>query len=233
MIFICIRKDRWRTMRTPKEYTDNIKNGIITKQMLSDCIFSVSKNAKNWKEKSKRYKGFSNRMYSQRVHAERLSEKYYRKKRYLLSIVEPICIHRETVIKKSVIRYCDDQAEYWDCPEEFVNEGSFYRHNGCEKEEVYFGDIVKQETVYNFFLFYDLGCGHTFHDPMGFGLHTTKESYWKNPDLEIKDIDNLNTSGEDPENLISDEFVDEVIRMIKSGDYRLIESINGQESLAS
>ena len=32
-------------MRTPKEYTANIKNGIITAPMLTDCLYSVNKRA--------------------------------------------------------------------------------------------------------------------------------------------------------------------------------------------
>ena len=38
-------------MKTPKEYTQNLKNGIITAEMLSDCIFSCNKRAKNWRDK--------------------------------------------------------------------------------------------------------------------------------------------------------------------------------------
>lgn len=30
-------------MRTPKEYTQNLKQKIITKQMLADCLYSVNK----------------------------------------------------------------------------------------------------------------------------------------------------------------------------------------------
>lgn len=38
-------------MRTPVEYTNNLKKGIITDQMLVDCLFSVNKRAKNWRDK--------------------------------------------------------------------------------------------------------------------------------------------------------------------------------------
>lgn len=33
-------------MRTPKEYTQNLKQKIITKQMLADCLYSVNKRAR-------------------------------------------------------------------------------------------------------------------------------------------------------------------------------------------
>lgn len=43
-------------MRTPKEYTANIKNGIITAPMLTDCLYSVNKRAKNWRDKEREYR---------------------------------------------------------------------------------------------------------------------------------------------------------------------------------
>lgn len=43
-------------MRTPKEYTNNIKNHIITKQMLLDCLYSSNKRAKNWRDKEREYR---------------------------------------------------------------------------------------------------------------------------------------------------------------------------------
>ena len=33
-------------MRTPKEYTDNLKKKTITESMLLDCLYSVNKRAK-------------------------------------------------------------------------------------------------------------------------------------------------------------------------------------------
>ena len=36
-------------MKTPKEYTDNIKNGIITTSMLEAALYSVNKRAKNYR----------------------------------------------------------------------------------------------------------------------------------------------------------------------------------------
>ena len=38
-------------MKIPKEYRDNLLNHIITKQMLVDCLYSVNKRAKNYRDK--------------------------------------------------------------------------------------------------------------------------------------------------------------------------------------
>lgn len=35
-----------KTLKTPKQYNDNLKNKIITEEMFSDCLYSVNKRAK-------------------------------------------------------------------------------------------------------------------------------------------------------------------------------------------
>ena len=37
-------------MRTPKDFSENIKNGIITTEMLNECLYSVNKRAKNYRD---------------------------------------------------------------------------------------------------------------------------------------------------------------------------------------
>lgn len=44
-------------MKTPKEYQDNLKNGIITEEMFTDCLYSVNKRAKNYRDKAKNTNG--------------------------------------------------------------------------------------------------------------------------------------------------------------------------------
>ena len=45
-------------MITPKQYTKNLKDGIITTAMIEDCLFSVNKRAKNCRDKVNEYKGW-------------------------------------------------------------------------------------------------------------------------------------------------------------------------------
>ena len=45
-------------MRTPKRYTDLIKNKKITNQIIAECIYSVNKRAKNYRDKIKDYNIF-------------------------------------------------------------------------------------------------------------------------------------------------------------------------------
>ena len=46
-------------MKTPKEYRDNLLNHIITKQMLVDCLYSVNKRAKNYRDKEREQRAYS------------------------------------------------------------------------------------------------------------------------------------------------------------------------------
>ena len=45
-------------MKTPKEYRDNLLNHIITKQMLVDCLYSVNKRAKNYRDKERKQRAY-------------------------------------------------------------------------------------------------------------------------------------------------------------------------------
>lgn len=42
-------------MRTPAAWTKNIRNGIITDEMLEAALFSVNKRAKNYRDKKREY----------------------------------------------------------------------------------------------------------------------------------------------------------------------------------
>lgn len=45
-------------MRTPKEFNDNIKKEILTKEMLEACLLSVNKRAKNWRDREREYRRY-------------------------------------------------------------------------------------------------------------------------------------------------------------------------------
>lgn len=72
-------------MKTPKEYTRNLKNGIITEDMIVDCLYSVNKRAKNYRDKARQYRYSYYHGDSQREEMER----YYGYKEQLLSYFTP------------------------------------------------------------------------------------------------------------------------------------------------
>lgn len=89
-------------MKTPKEYRDNLLNHIITKQMLVDCLYSVNKRAKNYRDKEREQRAYSrcHRYVDNSAFIEGAREKkleMYRMKDMLLQILTPICIHKEFI----------------------------------------------------------------------------------------------------------------------------------------
>ena len=104
-------------MRTPKEYTDNLKKKIITENMLLDCLYSVNKRAKNYRDKERDYRQYYRRnryaydKYGNIDRCQEMKEEYYSKKEKLLSILTPTCIHKEFIGFKRV-RIYDYEPEY-------------------------------------------------------------------------------------------------------------------------
>ena len=85
-------------MRTPKEYTKNLENGIVTEQMLCDVLYSYNKRAKNWRDKKRQYKhSYATNSYIWFNTARENEQKYYDYKSELLNLLEPECIHEEVL----------------------------------------------------------------------------------------------------------------------------------------
>lgn len=200
-------------MKTPKEYSRLIKEGIITPQMLSDCLYSANKRAKNYRDKEmyQRDRGKYNPYWFDKFDNEKkyrdLKEEYYRKKDRMLSIVEPTCIHREDQIEK--VRYYDYEDYFYQIneSEKVVHSGEYFdRETG---EYVQFVDLY-EKTGDRYYLYYDLGYGHSFHKPI-----QSPDNY----QLPIVDIESLKTYGSNTDDLISAQFVDKVINLIESNQY--------------
>ena len=85
-------------MRTPKQYIDNLENGIVTEQMLCDVLFSYNKRAKNWRDKKRQYKhSYATNSYTWFNNALKNEQKYYQYKTEILQFIKPTCIHEEYI----------------------------------------------------------------------------------------------------------------------------------------
>lgn len=207
-------------MKTPKSYVDNLKSGIITRNMLHDALFSVNKRAKNYRDKETEYRRRRkiNRYYYDKYdNEEKNREKkneYYKKKEILLSLISPACIHRELVgYERERIYDYDIRYDKYFKKGDYVWSNSYYDYE--EYTEVWFIDILnKNRPIYNYYLFYDFGMEHTFHSPIN-------EDQLSKYNLEIIDIDKLDTFGEEIEDLLSIQFVDKVIALINQGNFIL------------
>ena len=202
-------------MRTPAMYTKNLKNHVITTKMLLDCLFSVNKRAKNYRDQERKYRHMRYDYYDNEEKNRSKKEEYYRKKDLMLSIIEPVCIHREVFERSWGERIYDYDDEYWQYYEQggFVHTGGYWDNE--LKEYVEFGDVIREEKDYRYYLFYDLGGNHTFHTP----IHDIPKKY---EHLQIIDIDELCTYGHEVEDLVSTQFVKKVIELIESGEYKFV-----------
>ena len=198
-------------MKTPKEYQNNLKNGIITEEMFTDCLYSVNKRAKNYRDKAQEYKWRYNRRYHVAVDSQydKMNEFYSLKDR-LLKYLKPKCIHKQFVgyETKRVYSY---QTEYYN--QEGKNifwENSYYNR---DEGEVYFYDYETDVKKHLYFLYYEL-TNRSFHTP----IKNPKES-----DLEIIEINSdFTTYGEDPKYLLSPQFVRKVIETLEKLNCKLI-----------
>lgn len=208
-------------MKTPREYFQNLQNKIVTKQMLVDCLYSVNKRAKNCRDKEREYRQeyqnnyhyFRYNKFDNEYAYRQKKEQYYQYKEELLSILTPTCIHKEPWgYERKRIKDIDDVKEYQKhlMARDFVWANCYLDYE--TGIEVYFVDIeLKNRPIYHYYLFYDLG-EHTFHTPI-----ENPEEY---PDLEIIEINKLETEGHEIIDLISMQFVMKVIALIESGDYQ-------------
>ena len=204
-------------MKTPYEYSQNLKSNVITREMLLDCIYSSNKRAKNWRDKERKYRSDGRDKYNNEEKAREEKEYYYRQKEILLSVIQPTCIHRETIERVTKERIYSYEDCYWECKEsgKFVHEGSYWDRE--LRDYVEFGDVlVKCDPKYHYYLFYDIGGNHTFHTPI-------EERNVQDYNLEIIDIKELQTKGCDITELLSVQFVKKVIQLIISENFKYVE----------
>ena len=207
-------------MRTPKRYTDLIKNKKITNQIIAECIYSENKRAKNYRDKieDSNQAGFYKYKEINNEKAKEQKERYYSMKEDLLLSFSPKLVHKQYVGEKRqrVYSYQKNYEKlYNEKRNDIVWENSYYDYD--RNKEVDFFDYSLGEKKYLYFLYYEIG-EYSFHTPI------TEERAEKNTELEIKEIDeNFQTHGADIVDLLSTQFVQKVIDLLDSGDYTIIE----------
>lgn len=208
-------------MRTPKEYSKLIKKGIITDQIIAECIYSVNKRAKNCRDKLREYKNsryaYLDYHYMDNLaHYEDQRDKYYSMKDELLSIYTPVCIHKQHIGYPSIRVYSYEkkyEKKKRKHEKDIVWENSYCDYDSGEEVE-FFDYEDKSKDNYLYFLFYEIG-EYSYHTPIY--MSDIKERY---SDLEVKRInDNFRTFGLETDGLLSVQFVNKVLALIKSGNY--------------
>lgn len=199
-------------MKPPKEYLKNLKHHIITEQMLSDCIYSINNRALNSRDNEYKYTYYIPDTYGNANKYRKKKLEYYGMKKVLLSVLEPAHIQKGEVLQRK--RTYDYEEEYEDILKSgnYVNNSGFYDPD--RKEHVEFVVQMIPETVC--YLTYTIG-NRTFRVPI---LESEIKKY---PDLEIVDVGQITpVYGNITANMLSVQFVEKIVQLIKSRNYELI-----------
>ena len=203
-------------MKTPKSYTDSLKAGIVTDEMMQDVIYSYSKRAKNYRDRIRAYRDKARwnhywyDKYDDIGKCEDKRDEYYMKKSDLLSSKPEklTAIHRLTVSRKR--RVYDYQSEW----NKLQNERRKYER-GEESKVVWMNDYFDRDNgeyvsfcdirvnEYRYFLYYEFS-GRSFHSPID------EDGLRQYRDLECIDLEELTTYGEDVNELLSVTFCNKV-----------------------
>lgn len=192
-------------MRTPIDYSRNLKSGIVTKDMLASCLYSVNKRAKNARDNEKKYRGTD---YHDKYKESMVS--YYGIKDSLLVYAQEYlsCIHK---VKRSASRKVYDYDEEYHKldKKDIIRRGEFF-----DREELCYTKFAVVAYVKNeFFLFYDFG-DYSFHHPLDKDSEVELAKKYKLPIIEI---DNLETHGKDFKTLLSVQFVKKILASLDGG----------------
>ena len=215
-------------MRTPKNYTQSVNDKKITNEMIAECIYSVNKRAKNYRDKIRKYKDDRYNLYTERniENAKGEMENYYTMKEEMLTVFEPSLIHRQYVGEEKK-RVFSTEKDYDKLLQEKSNDiiwksgysvkDSEDSEDSEESIEVEFFDYKLGRKKYLYFLFYEIG-EYSFHLPI------SEQKAKKYTNLQIKEIDkDFKTHGANIEGLLSTQFVNKVLSLLQSGDYTIVE----------
>lgn len=198
-------------MTPPKEYLKNLKNHTITEQMLSDCLFSVNNRALNSRDNEHKYIHYIPDPYGNANKYRKKKQEYYSMKRVLLSVLEPAHIQKGEVLQRK--RIYDYEEGYGEILKSgnYVNNSGFYDPE--RKEHVEFVVQMIPETVY--YLVYQVGnCS--------FRLPIQQSDVIRRPDLDVKDAGRIPpVYGDITVDMLSVQFVEKVLKLVKSGNYTL------------
>lgn len=203
-------------MKTPKEFTNNLKQGILTDSMLEQVLYSYNKRAKNCrnKERELREKRRNNRywndLYDSEESYEEKKEMYYQKKSDILLYSQNHLKEIHKVIRVKKIRIEDRDEEYCDYTEDIRLYEKHKKSRVVNKNEYYDRDTNDYITfidvfvnVPEYYLFYEFP-NYSFHQPI------EDEDLSNYKFLETKELDELETYGKDINELLSCQFCDKV-----------------------
>ena len=206
-------------MKTPKLYNELVNEKKMTNEIIAECIYSVNKRAKNYRDKIKEYKNgrFHQHLESNIEKAEEEMGKCYQLKEEFLKVFTPNLIHKQFIgeEKKRVFSY---EKNYEKLLKEKTND-IFWKNSYYDYDKdmgIEFFDYHLGTKKYLYFLYYEIG-EYSFHFPI------SEKIAESNTELKIQEIDeNFKTHGSKIEGLLSMQFVKKVLELLQSEDYTIV-----------
>lgn len=208
-------------MIVPNSFKNNLNQNIITEDMLEAALYSVNKRAKNYRDKkrdsikycnSKKYKNY----------LQNKETEMYLKKLTLLTLLKPVCIHKEFLKNKTTRVYNKNisQIDYLNkikqLDNKIVNFGYYYTP-GHEKID-FFDWEDKTKPIYNYYLFYQTK-NYSYHTPID---ESQIEFYKSLYNISIMNINKLDTHGDKNKNLLPMNLVNQMVDIINSKNFIFI-----------
>lgn len=206
-------------MKPPKEYLKNLKNHTITEQMLADCLFSINNRALNSRDNEHKYTHYVPDPYGNANKYRKKKLEYYGMKKVLLSVLEPSYIQKGEVLQRKRIYDYEEGFEDILKSGNYINNSGFYDPD--RKEHVEFVVQMIPQTVC--YLTYTVS-NRTFCVPLA------EAEIEKYPDLEIVDVGRITpVYGDITADMLSVQFVEKIVQLIKSRKYELIFENNTEQ----
>nr|WP_228846493.1 hypothetical protein [Clostridioides sp. ES-S-0173-01]UDN49515.1 hypothetical protein JJJ25_19570 [Clostridioides sp. ES-S-0173-01] len=205
-------------MKTPSRFRYRLEKGIITEEILGMVIFSLNKKAKVYKEKEAEQRMFIDGDYLLEEKYRCQKEEYYSKKKYLLSLINPTCIHKENIPTSFTVSLDDHDFDKNYC--EFIEDVTYFDKDIKDYREKY--KVHVKYNINNYYLFYRLDrfCFHEyiakneFSD--GYVYDVNEDNLINKYKLDIQTVDKIFSPVVDKEELLSDKFCDKVIYMLEN-----------------
>lgn len=203
-------------MKTPIKYKEALKNNVITFEMLEQALYSINKRAKNCRDKAqeyykifdRQYRNYLSPYYTAYQQQEEKKQEYYGYKDFLLeNCLIPDCIHFERLARSKKRRIYSNESDYKENLNRMID-------GGWHKHRIYIVVEEEQYFIEKYYLFYKTE-NYSYHRPID------KSLIEQFPNLEIIEINDLKTNGKQITDLVSMQFVRQVLGLVKSGNYRL------------
>ena len=196
---------------------ENIKN--TKEQLIFDCLYALDKKYKTYEcyaaqtKPLSPYKAQNAKWYQKDAE---IREKFFEYKKILLSVVEPICIHKTPIsfVKK---RFFEDEELFLEAKSETL--GRIYNYGTTKDKEGNYIDYVdvllKDQYNYTYNLFYNYNNECSYHTQIA----AEEVEKWTEQGLPVikleSSCDMLNSIAD----LLSNSIIDDIVEQIRNKDF--------------